>query len=93
MKITLDLEPEIEARLIAQVIAQGISVEAYLQSLIRDNLTLNQEKPLAQTATEEDWETTLQELGKSPSLARVPFLSDQAISRESIYREREDSQL
>ncbi len=93
MKITLELEPEIESRLIAQVMAQGVSVEAYLQSLIRDNLILKPEKPLTQAPMEEDWEAILQELGKSPTLARVPFLSDEAINRESIYCEREDSQL
>lgn len=84
MTIQLDLKPEIEARLIAQAAMQGVTIDRYLESLIEQHLA---------TQTESEWKTILDQLGRSPSLAKAPPLSDEAISRESIYREREDSQL
>lgn len=38
MAITLELAPEIEARLIAQAAAQGMSTEAFLQAVIENLL-------------------------------------------------------
>lgn len=84
MAITLVLKPETEAQLIAQATTQGISVDRYLESLIEQHLA-GQSEP--------EWKILLDQLGRSPSLANVPPLSDEAISRESIYREREDQQL
>lgn len=84
MTIKLDLKPETEARLLAQANMQGITIDRYLESLIEQHLA---------TQTEPEWKTILAQLGRSPSLAKAPPLSDEAISRESIYREREDSQL
>ncbi|GAA6614963.1 hypothetical protein [Scytonema sp. NUACC26] len=88
MVIKLELKPEVEARLVAKATAQGVSIETYLESLIEE-LTDQEGKTLA----ENDWHSILDELGKSPSLTQAQPLSDDAICRESIYREREDSQL
>jgi hypothetical protein len=77
MTIKLDLKPETEARLIAQAKMQGVSVDCYLESLIERHLAA-QSQP--------EWQTLLDQLGRSPSLAKALPLSDQAISRESIYR-------
>jgi len=84
MTIQLNLKPEMEAHLIAQATMQGVSVDRYLESLIEQHLA---------TQTKPEWKTLLDQLGRSPSLAKAPPLSDEAISRESIYREREDRQL
>jgi hypothetical protein len=84
MTIKLDLKPETEARLITQATMQGVSVERYLESLIERHLAIQ---------TEPKWKMLLDQLGTSPSLTNAPPLSDEAISRESIYREREDRQL
>jgi hypothetical protein len=43
------------------------------------------------TATTEEWEAALDEFADSPSFGKAVLLVDD--SRESIYREREDSQL
>jgi hypothetical protein len=83
MTIKLDLTPEIEARLVAQAKIQGVSVDRYIESLVEQHLAAQ---------TEPEWKTILNQLGRSPSLAKAPPLSDQAISRESIYQEREDQQ-
>jgi hypothetical protein len=84
MTIQLNLKPEIEARLLDQAKIQGVPLDRYLESLIESHLA-NQSKP--------EWKVILDRLGRSPSLAKAPPLSDEAISRESIYREREDRQL
>jgi hypothetical protein len=51
------------------------------------------EKRFFETATDEEWEAALMDLANSSFFSKTPPLSDEAISRESIYREREDSQL
>ncbi len=51
------------------------------------------EKPFYETATDEEWEAALIDLANSPFFSKALPLSDEAISRESIYREGEDSQL
>lgn len=84
MTIQLDLKPETEARLIAQATVQGVSVDRYLELLIERHLT---------TQKEPEWKLLLDQLGRSSSLTKAPPLSDEAISRESIYREREDRQI
>lgn len=83
MTINLDLKPETETRLIAQAAMQGVSLDSYLATLIERHLV---------SQTEPEWKMLLDQLGRSPSLAKAQPLSDEAISRESIYREREDQQ-
>lgn len=93
MTIQVNLKPEMEAHLIAQATAKGISVEQYLESWIETNLTPEIERSLPQTETTQEWVELLEAFCNNPALANVPPLSDEAISRESIYREREDRQL
>ncbi len=91
MSVTLELKPETEARAIEQATANGVPVEAFLESVIENSLNGREEKPFYETATAEEWEAALDEFGGSPAFNRAaPFVDD---SRESIYREREDSQL
>jgi hypothetical protein len=90
MTITINIPPDMEARLIAQADALQMSVEQYLQSLIQSNLA---EQNSAIPSTHEERMAALERFCNNPALANVPPLSDEAISRESIYREREDSQL
>ncbi|AUT02832.1 hypothetical protein CLI64_21860 [Nostoc sp. CENA543] len=84
MTIQVNLKPEMEAHLIAQATMQGISVDRYLELLIERHLATSQES---------EWKLILDQLGRSPSLAKALPLSDEAISRESIYQEREEQQL
>jgi hypothetical protein len=93
MTIYLELKPETEAYLVAQATARGESVEQYLQGLIESNLSSASEQPVPQIGTTGDWVDLLETFCNNPALVNVPPLSDKAISRESIYREREDSQL
>ena len=91
MTVTLELKPEIEARLIDEAAARGMELETYLASVIEDRLN-EEESCFDTTATDEDWGALLQELAESQSFAKASPLSDAAISRESLYAEREDRQ-
>jgi hypothetical protein len=109
MSITLDLSPDTEARLMAEAAARGISVEELLKTTIDTLLTTSEfsSQPVLtpqenadrfvqwarQTKPSENWVELLDAFTNNPALAGVPPLSDEAISHESIYREREDSQL
>jgi hypothetical protein len=93
MTITLELPSETEAHLIAQAAALGMSVENYLMTLIEERVMVEFEETSHTRKKIQNWEDILAKLGQSPSLAKVPFLSDEAIGRESIYRDREDRQL
>lgn len=86
MSLTISLPPDLETQLLAQAKAQGIEVEQYVRSLLESHL-------LQCESDQQDWQSLLHQLGNSPSLADAPPLSDEAISRESIYGEREAQQL
>lgn len=92
MTITLDLTSETEIRLIAHATTQGMSVENYLKSLVENTLATEAEQPFYKTATTEEWIDAFVDWANNHEV-KAPPLSDEAISRESIYREREDSQL
>ena len=83
MTITLELKPELEARLVAHAAAQGMSVETYLESLVENSLS-KEEAFINATIPQEKWKAALNKLGQSPSLAQALPLSDEAINRESI---------
>lgn len=94
MSITIELKPEIEAQLLAQAKAQSVSVEHLLEILIEGCVfSLQAEQQSDRLADPKDRLAVLKALGKSPSLAQAPLLPEDAIGRESIYREREDAQL
>ncbi|MBE9075736.1 hypothetical protein IQ241_00210 [Romeria aff. gracilis LEGE 07310] len=84
MKITIELTPDSETRLIARAKAQGVSIEHYLNALVEHNLA-TEEKLFHETATTEAWVDAFTSWASGHS-TNVPPLSDEAISRESIYR-------
>jgi hypothetical protein len=98
--MTVTLKPDLEEELGARAQAEGLTTEDFvnreLEKLIstekcvseHDGSTEN-EKPFYQTP--EEWVRALDDFIKN--FPQHPVLSDEAISRESIYREREDAQL
>ncbi|NES20140.1 MAG: hypothetical protein F6K41_14715 [Symploca sp. SIO3E6] len=92
MTITLQLKPEVEAHLIAQAAAKGVSVETYLESVIEDGLINPEQTSCYQTLTEQEWNSELMDLINSPAFFGTPPLADTAVDRESIYT-REDEML
>jgi hypothetical protein len=81
--VTLNLKPEVEAGLLAQAQASGMTVEEYLLSLVEGVVlpaaatTLSPEQ---RAAAFESW---------SAGHRVTPPLSDYAVSREAMYEGRE----
>lgn len=91
MTFTLELKPEVEARVMTQAAQHNLSIEKYLQMLV-ETATATRESSTPDTAvTPEEraraWEDFI---NAHEHIDAPPVLDD---SRESIYREREDSQL
>ena len=79
MTVTLNLKPEVEAGLLAQAQASGMTVEEYLLSVVEGAVLPLAQKMLAaeeRAAAFEAWSA-----GHRPT----PPLSDFAVSREGIY--------
>ncbi len=92
MTVTLELKPEIEERIRAKAAERGLAVEKFLETVIETDVSRGGERPFYETASPEEWEKALLEWVNTDRPQHPP-LSDEAISRESIYREREDAQL
>ena len=90
MTVTLELKPEVEEQLEAQARESGLSVKDYLEKRVEEMVS-DPEPQLAKTPQERVrlWNEWL----SSHDYIQAPSLSDEALSRESIYREREDKQL
>ena len=90
MTVTLELKPEVEARVAAQAAAHGMSVEAYIESII-ESLAVTTDGQTFETMTPEERAKAWDDWLSSDDGPTGPALLDD--SRESIYQEREDSQL
>jgi len=90
MTVTLELKPEVEEQLEAQARESGLSIKDYLEKRVEEMVS-DSEPQLAKTPQERVrlWDEWL----SSHDYIKAPPLSDEALSRESIYREREDKQL
>ncbi|HXW13969.1 MAG TPA: hypothetical protein VEN79_05615 [Terriglobia bacterium] len=83
MTVTLKFKPEVEAGLLAQAQASGMSVEEYVLSIVEGTVLPVAEKglsPQERAAAFEAWSA-----GHRPT----PPLSDDAVSREAMYEGRE----
>ena len=84
MTVTLKLRPELEAGLLAQAQASGMTLEDYLLSLVEGAVG-----PKAQNSASVEERATAFEAwaaGHRPT----PLLSDLAVSREAMYEGRDD---
>jgi len=91
MTVTLELTPEVEERIKQKAAEKGLTVEAFIETVIDADVNGQSEKSFQETATVDEWEKALEDFIRN--FPEHPVLSDEAISRESIYREREDAQL
>lgn len=87
MTITLELPPETEARLLAQATARGLSLDAFVKTIIASQAAAESVKPLGNLECE-DLDSAFEEMADLVPVG-TPMLSDGALSRESIYS-RED---
>lgn len=84
MIVTLSLPSEIEQAYRAEAEARGISVD----ELMRDVLLANPPLPARLELSPEERVRRFEEWVDSHATDDLPVLSDEAISREFIYRER-----
>ncbi|MGB6691417.1 MAG: hypothetical protein WBE76_26580 [Terracidiphilus sp.] len=82
MTLTIHIPPEIEAGLISQARAQGLEVPQYVELVLRDQVQFGTKVGLSPAEREREWRESIK------SLPQTPPLSDEAISRESIYSDR-----
>ena len=88
MTLTIDVGPEQEARLLEEAARQGLDARDYVRRIIESHLPLRTgSPPFNTTATPEERARAFRAWAESQRLD-TPLLSDEAISRESIYGER-----
>ena len=90
MTVTLELEPEVEEQLEAQARESGLSVKGYLEKRVKEMIGASDSRP---AKTPQERLRLWREFLSSHGDIKAPPLSDEAISRENIYSEREDKQL
>lgn len=84
MTVRLNLPPQVEQAYLAEARAKGLSLE----DLVRDVLLARQPVPSATDLTPDQWVEEFKAWVHSHDGDDLPLLSDEAISREFIYRER-----
>ncbi|HEY3028538.1 MAG TPA: hypothetical protein VGJ55_20495 [Pyrinomonadaceae bacterium] len=90
MSVTLELKREVEEQLEAQAKESGLSVKGYLEKKVEEMISGSEPRS---AKTPQERLRLWREFLNSHDDIKAPPLSDEAISRESIYREREDKQL
>ena len=82
MTLTLKIKPELEARLLLLAQGRGLTVEEYLLSVVEHSLVPGTNS----TASPEERATAFEAWARNhPTFA--PPLSDDAVSRESMYND------
>jgi hypothetical protein len=81
MTVSLDLSPETKARLEAQAAARGLTLEAYLEVVLRERSI----EPVTNWSSPEEKATSFETWAHSHP--PTPPLSDEAIRRESLVRD------
>jgi len=82
MTVTIDLHPEIEAGLAALAAEQGVSLVQYVRRLLEEQVPGRGETALSPGQRAAIWRESVK------GLPHTTPLSDEAISRESIYDAR-----
>jgi hypothetical protein len=80
--MSLKLNPDIEARLIALAQASGVSVEAFLQHILEERSGFSR----AQRLSPQEWTAQFEEW--ADSFPEGPAIPDEALSRENLYPDR-----
>ncbi|WP_219341430.1 hypothetical protein [Nevskia soli] len=89
MTVTLRLNPETEADLLARANAEGLNVSDFVQNLVLERISIPAEPSLpAYDLPPQEWVRQFEAWTCSHAGRNLPVLSDEAISRESIYADR-----
>ena len=81
--MTLNLNPDVEARLRALARRNGISVEAFLQHIVEEK---SRPAPREQQLSPEEWASQFEQWANS--FPDTPPIPDEALSRENLYPDR-----
>lgn len=84
MAITLNLPPEVEAKLAAQARALGLELNAYVQTLLKQQAAPGR---FEQTITLEQFDAELDALAQDSD--KLPYLPPEALSREGFYQDHD----
>ncbi len=80
MSVTIELTPELEAKVLRNAESKGVPIGEYVLQTLR--ATPKEEKSLWETLSPEEFASALREWSESRNW---PALSEEAMSRESIY--------
>lgn len=86
--MSLNVNPDIEARLIALAQSSGVSVEDFLLHVVEEKTGETATSRHAYELPPEEWVRRFEAWTRSHEADNLPVLSDEDISRESIYRDR-----
>jgi hypothetical protein len=86
--VSLNLNPDIEARLIALAHSSGVSVEDFLFHVVEEKSSAAAALRPDYELPPEEWVRKFEAWTQSHAADNPPLLSDEDISRESIYAER-----
>jgi hypothetical protein len=84
MPIIIEIKPEVQAELTRQAAARGVDVGAYAATLLEDAARNPSE---SKSLSRGQLDKTLEELAQFSH--KIPLLPDEAISRESLYRDHD----
>ena len=87
MALMVQLPPELEKRLRTEAAQQGVSTAAYVRDVLERVFATSGQSPLWMTATKDEWLSAFNAWMDSHD-PTLPPLSEEAVSRESIYGER-----
>ncbi len=82
MTVTIHLPSDIEAHLVTQARAQGLDLVQYVEHVLREQVPPRAQGVLSPTERAQAWRESAR------GLPHTSPLSDEAISRESIYSDR-----
>lgn len=82
MTVTIRPPSDIEAALVAQARAQGLDITQYVEHVLREQVPPRAGAVLSRAERAQAWRESAR------GLPHTPALSDEAISRESIYGDR-----
>ncbi len=83
MTVTLNLKPEVEAVLLAQAQAIGVSLEDYLGRIVEERIGAGSARP---RLSPEEWAQQFE--AWADSFPAAPPIPEEALSRENLYPDR-----
>ena len=84
MTIVLDIKPEVRAELMRRAAAHGVDLDAYAATLLEEAANTG---TAAKKLSQDELSRTLEDLAQFSY--KVPVLSDEALSRASLYQEHD----